>query len=261
MKLHRATTMLALVAIGGFAAVSAHAQGIKVNGKQIPESRIEVAIKSRVAQGHSDTPQLRNSVREALINQEVITQEATKKGLQNNPEVAAQIEINRENILVSAFVRDYLRTHPVSEETLKQEYDHIKARLGTKEYKAHHILVEKENEAKDIIARLENGEDFEKLAKELSKDSGTREKGGDLGWNLPSSYVQSFGEALAKLKKGEVTGKPVQSKFGWHVIRLDEERAYKAPAFEQVKANLQRSVQQNMVKKLVADLRAKAKIE
>lgn len=261
MKVQPILALLPLFALGSMATISAHAQGVKVNGKQIPENRFEVAVKSRIAQGQSDTPQLRTSVKEALINQEIIAQEALKKGLQKNPDVAAQIDINRQDILVSAYIQDYVRTHPVDEEALKKEYDRIKAQLGTKEYKAHHILVEKEDEAKEIIAQIKKGASFEKLAAEKSKDSGTREKGGDLDWNLPSSYVKSFGDALAKLKKGQMTGAPVQSKFGWHIIRLDDERAYKAPGIEEVKPNLQRSMQQQMIQKLVAELRAKAKIE
>jgi len=261
MKVQPILALLPLVALGAVTAISAHAQGVKVNGKQIPENRFEVAVKSRIAQGQSDTPQLRSSVKETLINQEIIAQEAIKKGLLKNPDVAAQIDINRQDILVNAYLQDYLHTHPVNEEALKKEYERIKAQLGAKEYKAHHILVEKEGEAKEIIAQIKNGANFEKLAAEKSKDGGTREKGGDLDWNLPSSYVKPFGDALAKLKKGQVSSAPVQSKFGWHVIRLDDERAYKAPSLEEVKANLQRNLQQQMIQKVVAELRAKAKIE
>jgi len=261
MKVQSILALLPLIALSAVTAISAHAQGVKVNGKAIPENRFEVALKSRIAQGHSDTPQLRSSVKEALINQEIIAQEAIKKGLQKNADVAAQIDINRQDILVNAYIQDYVRTHPVNEEAMKKEYDRIKVQLGTKEYKAHHILVEKEDEAKEIIAQIKNGANFEKLAAEKSKDTGTKEKGGELDWNLPSGYVKTFGDALAKLKKGQMTSAPVQSKFGWYIIRLDDERAYKAPGLEEVKPNLQRSMQQQMIQKLVAELRAKAKIE
>ncbi|MBI4195706.1 MAG: peptidylprolyl isomerase [Betaproteobacteria bacterium] len=249
------------LACGALLAAGAAAQSLRVNGKEIPQTRIEAAVKGRIAQGQPDTPQLRNSVKDALINQEIIAQEALKKGLHKNPDVAAAIEINRQDILVNAYVQDYLRTHAVTEEALKKEYERIKIQLGSREYKARHILVEKEDEAKDVIAQIKNGTSFEKLAAERSRDTGTKDRGGDLDWNVPSNYVKPFGEALAKLKKGQLSDAPVQSNFGWHVIRLDDERAFKAPGFDDVKQNLQRGLQQQLVQKAVADLRAKAKIE
>jgi peptidyl-prolyl cis-trans isomerase C len=242
-------------------APAAWAQGAKVNGKDIPQSRIDAGVKSRIAQGQPDTPELRKNVKDALINQEIIAQEALKRGLNKKPEVAAAIDINRQDILVNAYVQDYLERNPVTEDTLKKEYERIKTQLGGREYKARHILVESENEAKDVIAQLKKGVSFEKLAAERSKDTGTKDKGGDLDWSVPGNYVKPFGDALAKLKKGQMTDAPVQSNFGWHVIRLEDERAYQAPAYDAVKQNLQRSLQQQMVQKMLAELRSKAKVE
>jgi len=251
----------AAVALAVLLVPLAGAQGVKVNGKEIPQSRIDAGIKSRLSQGQPDSPELRQSVKEALINQEIIAQEAVKRGINKKPDVAAAIEINRQDILVNAYVQDYLEKNPVNDDTLKKEYDRIKAQMGGKEYKARHILVEKEAEAKDIIAQVKKGASFEKIAAERSKDTGTKERGGDLDWNVPGNFVKPFGDALAKLKKGQMTETPVQSNFGWHVIRLDDERPFQAPPFDQVKQNLQRSVQQQMVQKMLNDLRAKAKIE
>ena len=242
-------------------APAAWAQGAKVNGKDIPQSRIDAGVKSRIAQGQPDTPELRKNVKDALINQEIIAQEALRRGLNKKPEVAAAIDINRQDILVNAYVQDYLERNPVTEDTLKKEYERIKTQLGGREYKARHILVESENEAKDVIAQLKKGASFEKLAAERSKDTGTKDKGGDLDWSVPGNYVKPFGDALAKLKKGQMTDAPVQSNFGWHVIRLEDERAYQAPAYDAVKQNLQRSLQQQMVQKMLAELRSKAKVE
>ncbi|HET7596482.1 MAG TPA: peptidylprolyl isomerase [Burkholderiales bacterium] len=257
----RLKTLAAGIALAALIAPAAAAQGVKVNGKEIPQSRIDVGVKSRIAQGQPDTPELRNTVKDALINQEIIAQEAVKKGLNKKPDVAAAIEINRQDILVNAYVQDYLQKNPVNDETLKKEYERIKTQVGGKEYKARHILVENEADAKDIIAQIKKGASFEKLAAERSKDTGTKDKGGDLDWNVPGNFVKPFGEALAKLKKGQMTEAPVQSNFGWHVIRLEDERAFQPPAFDSVKANLQRSVQQQMIQKAVAELRAKAKVE
>jgi peptidyl-prolyl cis-trans isomerase C len=256
--------MLRLTAAFACAAVfvaTAQAQGVKVNGKEIPQSRIDAAVKNRIAQGQPDSSELRKTVREALIDREIIAQEALRKGLHKQPEVAAAIDINRQEILVNAYVQDYVRANVINDEALRKEYDRIRSELGAKEYKARHILVEKEEEAKSIIGQLKKGANFEKLAAEHSKDSGTKDRGGDLDWNVPANYVKSFGEALMKLKKGQTTDEPVKSEFGWHVIRLDDERAFKAPPFEEVKPNLQRSMQQQMIQKAVADLRSKAKIE
>lgn len=262
MRFNNLQQVAVAIALGALVAPAAGAaQGVKVNGKEIPQSRIDAGVKSRIAQGQPDTPELRNNVRDALINQEVIAQEAIKKGLNKKPDVAAAIEINRQDILVNAYVQDYLQKNPVNDDTLKKEYDRIKSQLGGKEYKARHILVENEGEAKDIIAQVKKGASFEKLAAERSKDTGTKDKGGDLEWNVPGNFVKPFGDAMAKLKKGQMTETPVQSNFGWHVIRLEDERPFQPPAFEAVKQNLQRNVQQQMVQKVLADLRSKAKIE
>lgn len=242
-------------------ATAAPAQGVKVNGKEIPQVRIDTAIKNRISQGQPDTPEMRSAVKDTLVNQEVIAQEAIKMGLHKNPEIAAIIEINRQDILVNAYIREYLRTRPVSEDSLKKEYERRKSQAGNREYRARHILVEKEAEAKEIIAQLKKGANFEKLAAERSKDTGTKGRGGDLDWNVPGNYVKPFGDALAKLKKGQMTDAPVQSNFGWHVIRLEDERAFTPPSFEEVKPNLQQNVQQQMVQKALSDLRAKAKVE
>lgn len=261
MRLNKLQQVAVAIALGALVAPASGAQGVKVNGKEIPQSRIDAGVKSRIAQGQPDTPELRNNVRDALINQEVIAQEAIKRGLNKKPDVAAAIEINRQDILVNAYVQDYLQKNPVNDDTLKKEYDRIKSQLGGKEYKARHILVENEGEAKDIIAQVKKGASFEKLAAERSKDTGTKDKGGDLEWNVPGNFVKPFGDAMAKLKKGQMTETPVQSNFGWHVIRLEDERPFQPPAFEAVKQNLQRNVQQQMVQKVLADLRSKAKIE
>jgi peptidyl-prolyl cis-trans isomerase C len=239
----------------------AWAQAVKVNGKEIPQSRIDAGVKSRVSQGMPDTPELRNSVKDALVNQEIIAQEALKRGLNKKADVAAAIDINRQDILVNAYVQDYLERNPVNEDALKKEYERIKSQMGGREYKARHILVENENDAKDVIVQLKKGANFEKLAAERSKDTGTKDRGGDLDWNVPGNFVKPFGDALAKLKKGQMSDVPVQSNFGWHIIRLDDERPFQAPGYDAVKQNIQRSMQQQMVQKMLAELRAKAKVE
>ncbi len=232
-----------------------------VNGVVIPQSRVDQLVKERIAQGQPDTPQLRESVKESLITQEVVTQEAVRQGIDKRPEVATRLELARQNVLIRAYLEDYFAKNPVTDQAVKQEYDRLKAQLGDKEYKARHILLETEAEAKNVISQLKAGASFEKLAAEKSKDPGSKENGGDLGWNSPSSYVKPFAEALTKLQKGQMTPQPVQTSFGWHVIKLEDVRPLKAPALEDVQDNIRQQLQQQALMKLVAQLRQKAKIE
>jgi peptidyl-prolyl cis-trans isomerase C len=231
-----------------------------VNGVSIPQARIDLRVKAAAAQGQADSPELRKAIREDMINVEVMAQEAAKLGLDKNAEVVQQAELARQSVLVSAFVQDYAKNHPISEDQLKQEYDKLKTKLGNKEYNARHILVETEAEAKDIIAQLGKKAKFEKLAAK-SKDAGSAQRGGELGWTVPGNFVPEFANALLNLKKGEYTKEPVQSQFGWHVIKLEDTRDLKVPPFEEVKPQLQQRLQQQSIKKAIDELRAKAKIE
>ncbi|MHB0927104.1 MAG: peptidylprolyl isomerase [Gallionellaceae bacterium] len=231
-----------------------------VNGVSIPQARIDLRVKAAAAQGQADSPELRKAIRDDMINLEVMAQEAVKAGLDKNPDVVQQVELAKQSVLVGAFVQDYAKSHPISEDQLKQEYDKLKAKLGNKEYNTRHILVETEAEAKDIIAQLGKKAKFEKLAAK-SKDNGSAAQGGSLGWAVPGNFVPEFANALLNLKKGEYTKEPVQSQFGWHVIKLDDTRELKVPPFEEIKAQLQQRLQQQSIKKAIDELRAKAKIE
>ncbi|MDK9725189.1 MAG: peptidylprolyl isomerase [Sterolibacteriaceae bacterium MAG5] len=231
-----------------------------VNGKTIPANRAEVLLTGQMAQGQPDSEELRNAVREELIRREILVQEAVRKGLDKKSEVVAQLDLTRQGVLIGAYLNDFVRTHPVSDEAIKKEYENIRAALGDKEYRARHVLVEKEDEAKAIVEKLKKGEKFEELAKQ-SKDPGSKERGGDLGWATPGSYVKPFAEAMAKLEKGKYTEAPVKSDFGWHVIQLDDVRDLKAPPLDEVKPQISQRMQQQMIEKHVMELRAKAKIE
>lgn len=255
---------LALTLALSVLATTALAQGkpaAKVNGVAIPQYRLDHATQSRTAQGQPDTPQLRRSVRDTLINLELASQAAVKDGLDKKPDVAARLELDRASVLTQAYWQEYLRTHPITDEELRKEYDRMKPQLATKEYRARHILVNSEDEAKDIIKQIKEGGNFEKLAAAKSKDPGSKGRGGDLDWSPASRYVKPFGDALVTLKKGEVTDAPVKTDFGWHVIRLDDERVARLPTFEEAKPTLERNVQIQMSQKMIEDLRAKAKIE
>lgn len=233
----------------------------KVNGVTIPQIMSNVLLRNATAQGQPDSPELRTNIRDILVNQELVTQEAIKKGLDRIPEVETQIRINEQQILINAYMQDYLMTHPITEELMRREYETARAQMGDKEYQARHILVKQEDEAKQIISQLKQGAKFEELAALKSEDSGSRANGGDLGWNVPARYVKPFADALTRLAKGALTVTPVQSPFGWHVIRLDDERPTQVPAFDDVKNNIQQQMQQQVLQKVIAELRARAKIE
>ena len=255
--------MLAAALTFGGAATNALSAGAvaKVNGKEIPQERADFVIKANAGQGQADTPELRSRVREVLIRNEIVAQEAVKKGLDKTAEFIAQTDLNRQEMLVNAYVQDYLKNNPVSDEAVKAEYDRAKAQAGDMEYKVRHILVKEEAEAKAIIAQIKKGGSFDKIAAQKSQDPGSKDKGGDLDWAPAGRYVPPFADAIKKLKKGHMTDVPVQTQFGWHVIRVDDERAMKFPAFEEVKPQIVQNQQRQQLDKMIADLRAKAKVE
>ena len=247
----------------GQAAAPAPKEGDKpvtVNGKPIPKSRLEFIVKQRVAQGQPDNDQARKMILDNLITQEVVAQEADRKGFGKGIDVRTQLDLVRQQVLVQALIQDYLKKNPVKDEQLHEEYDRLKAARGDKEYRARHILVDKDTEANEIIAQLKKGAKFEDLAKQ-SKDPGSKDKGGDLDWNPPSTFVKPFADALVKLEKGKYTEAPVQTQYGWHVIQLDDVREQTFPPYDSVKQQLQARLQEQEVQKYVAGLRSKAKIQ
>ena len=231
-----------------------------VNGKAIPKVRADALVAGQAAQGQPDSPELRKAVMEELVRREILTQEATKKGFDKKPEIQGQMDLARQGVLIGAYLNDYVQANPVSAADIQKEYEAIKARLGDKEYKVRHVLVEKEDEAKAIIDKLKKGEKFDELAKQ-SKDPGSKDRGGDLGWANRAAYVKPFSDAMTLLEKGKYTQAPVKSDFGWHVIQLDDVRDLKVPDFEEAKPQITQRLQQAMVQKHIEDLRAKAKVE
>jgi peptidyl-prolyl cis-trans isomerase C len=230
-----------------------------VNGVAIPQSRIEMRVKSATAQGQPDNPELRNAVREELINIEVLAQAANAKGLSKQNEIKQQIELAKLTILASAFIQDYVKNNPISDDVLKQEFEKLNKQRGGKEYKVSHILVKTEDEAKAVVEQLKNGK-FEDVAIDKSQDPGSSVKGGDLGWASPANFVKPFADALVALGKGKVSD-PVQSQFGWHIIKLEDTRDAKVPSFDEIKPNLTQHMQQQLVQKLISEQRAKATVK
>ena len=265
MKLSQLLALM-VVGVSSLVAVSAtQAQLVtpvaKVNGVAIPQARLELIMKQRAAQGQPDSPEIRKAMREALINEEIVAQEAVKKGLDRDPDVATQIDITRQSVLVGAYQSDFVKNNKVSDEALRKEYEELKALLGDKEFKAQHIMVGTEEEAKDAIARIKKGAKFDKVAAEKSKDASSKDKGGDLGWRHGGNLPRPFIDALSKAKKNTLLDQPVPLQGNWHVLRLDDVRPFKVPSFEEVKPDLQRRILQRQLEAAVTDLRAKAKVE
>ena len=231
-----------------------------VNGVPISQATAETFVAEQVAQGMKDDPSLRKLVREELIRREVVSQAAKADKLDKQPDVIAQIELSKQAILIRAYVQNYLKNNPTSEDSIKAEYERLKTNSVGKEYKSRHILVETEDEAKAIITKLIAGEKFETLATQ-SKDPGSKDTGGDLGWSQTSSFVKPFGDALETLEKGKYTATPVKSEFGWHVVQLDDVRAAEPPPFEHLKGQIAQHLQQQKIETLIKGLQDKAKVK
>ena len=226
-------------------------------GKELySQTYFDFMLKQRTSQGQPDTPELRTAVRDELNTRELLVREAKKQGVDKNPAIKTEMDLTSQTVLVRAFMTDYLKSHPVPEDQMRKEYDVIKGQIGDKEYKVRHILVDKESDAKDIIVALQKGEKFEKLA-DRSKDTGSKDKGGDLDWNAPANFVKPFSDAMIALQKGKFTTTPVQSQFGWHVIQLDDIREAKVPPYEEVKPQLAQRMQGQVVEQYLKELRAK----
>jgi peptidyl-prolyl cis-trans isomerase C len=231
-----------------------------VNGKAIPQGRADIMVRNQIAQGQQDGEQLRQAVREELIRREVLTQAAAAKGLDKNAALIHQADLARQAVLIQAYLQEYMRANPVSEATIKSEYDKLKTGLGDKEYKARHILVKTEDKAKEIIGKLQVGEKFEDLAKE-SEDPGSKDRGGDLGWSAPAQFVKPFSEALTKLEKGKFTPQPVRTDYGYHIIKLEDVRDLKIPPFEEAKVQIAQRIEQQTIAAHVNELRQKAAVK
>lgn len=254
--------LAAVLAAGSLPAIAQNAA--VVNGKGIPSAKLDKLISGT---GQPDTPELRDRARSMLIDRELLLQEASKRGLTQRDDVQEQLEQARLNVLAGAVFEDYVKNNATSDVELRKQYEKIKSQYGNgKEYHARHILVEKEADAKAIIARIKGGAKFADEAK-ASKDPGSAANGGDLDWAASTSYVPEFSAAMTGLKKGQMTETPVKTQFGWHIILLEDERDTKIPTFEEVKPQLQQMMmgdqnwQREQFQAMMQSIRDKAKIK
>ena len=245
------------------AAAAASASGkVVVNGVTIPQSRIDAMNKELDAAGQPSGPDREKAVKEELVNREILSQAAAKRGIDKQPDVAAQMEMAKQAVLIRALFESEAKANPITDADLQKQYEQFKGSMGSTEYKVRHILVDKEDEAKSIIDQVKkNPADFAKLAKEKSKDPGSKDNGGDLDWGPAARYVKPFADAVQSQPKGQVSAAPVKTDFGYRVIIVDDSRPLKVPEFSELKEQFRQRAQQQQIQKLVGDLRSKAKIE
>lgn len=266
--MHRALFALPLLASFSLSALAADAAPARtdapvavVNGVAIPPIFAEFVRQNRLSRNMPPQTLTPEALRDSLVGTELLVQEALKKGLDKEPSIAAALEFQRHELLGKAALEDYLRKRPISEETLKAEYDKAKAKAGDKEYRASHILVATEKEAKDLLTKLKNRKTkFDDLARKYSKDS-SASNGGDLGWNVPANVVPVFAQAMVALKKGQTSTEPVQTQFGWHILHLSDVRDLDFPSFEKLKDRIANQIHQQNIRRYVQALRAEAKVE
>jgi peptidyl-prolyl cis-trans isomerase C len=256
---------IACVLAGSFSlgmSESAQAQNLAiVNGKPVPKARVDALLEQAKRSGQQLGPEVEVQARDQVVLREIFTQAAEKQGLAATADYRAQMELARQSILIRELFDGYKAEHPVTDAQAKVEYDKFKAQATGTEYRARHILVEKEDEAKALIAQIKGGADFEELAKKHSKDTGSGAQGGDLDFAKPDAYVPEFGTAMKALTKGQMTETPVKSEFGWHVIRLEDTRDAPFPAFDDVKDQIKQRLEQVQLQQFQEELRTKAKTD
>ena len=253
-----ALTAVALLA----AAPWALAQNVAiVNGKAVPLTRVEALAQQVAASGRPVDDQVRAQLKEEVVLREIFMQEAQKRGIGATEDFKTQMELARQTIMIRTLFADHQKKNPITDAVIQAEYDKFVAANGGKEFRARHILVEKEDEAKAIIKSIKGGAKFEDIAKKSSKDPGSGANGGDLDWAAAGSYVTEFSEAMVKLDKGQMTDAPVKSQFGWHVIRVDDVRQAQLPPLAEVKPQILQQMQQQQLTEYQRNLREKAKVE
>ena len=263
-KSHIAASVL--LAAAGFAPLAALAQNVAVvNGKPVPKARVDAIISQVQKQAQQRNqqlpPDIDKLVRDKVVTDEILAQEAERRGLAASADFKSQMEIARQSILIGMLSTDLDKRTTVSDAEIQVEYDKFKAQSSGTEYRARHILVEKEDDAKALVAQLKSGAKFEDLAKKNSKDPGSAENGGDLDFAAPSAYVPEFSQAMVKLKKGDYTDVPVKTQFGFHIIKLEDTREAKFPPLAEVKPQIQQRLAQQKAAAFRDELRAKAKTD
>ncbi|GHT93946.1 putative parvulin-type peptidyl-prolyl cis-trans isomerase [Betaproteobacteria bacterium] len=256
-----ALIVAALIIAPAWAADLKPGTAVTVNGYAISRTVESALIEEQIARGAKDSPEFRTVVHDELIRRALLLNEARKKQLDKLNLIKGQMESASQLVLIRAFLTDYLKNNPVTTTEIQQIYDAFVLQLGTRQYKVRHILLGTENEAQALIARLNAGENFADLARSLSLDTASKEKGGDLGWKVPSAFVAPISTALKQLEKGQYSTSPIQTTSGFNVIYLEDVDALTPPAIEELTPQLTEKANQQKIEKLISELLKNAKIK
>ena len=244
------------------AAPAAPAPVATIDGTPISRLEYEIYLKS-LLQGRPTTElttEQRAQVLDELINMQLLASQGLKDGVEKDPDIASRLEVVRIRVLADSASQKYLKDKEPTDAELHAEYDTAIAAMDKTEYHARHILVPSKELADQVIKKIKGGAKFEDVAKAQSTD-GSKTNGGDLGWFTLTRMAKPFGDAVKTLKKGEMTQEPVQTQFGWHVIKLEDTRETAPPPFEQVKTQVNNGVVQKKLQAYVDTLKKTAKID
>lgn len=235
-----------------------------VNGAPISKGLLELNLKNAVSQGQKDSPELRQTLKDELINRELIAQAAVKEGLEKSIDLADQIAQLKQTLLLQAFLENHFKKEPITDAKLREEYERQKKLIGDNstaiQYKVSQIILPTESEALGVIARLQKGESFTKLAKEVSIDNASREQGGSVGWILPQQILRPIADVMVNLNKGAITNSPIQVQGGWVIIKVEDKRTMRVPSFDEAKNQVRQALVQQYLVETVKRLRETAKI-
>lgn len=242
--------------------ISAQAENIAmtVNNVPVDKAQLEQLVNNFIAQGAKDGDDLRKHLADELATREAVAQDAAKLGLDKKLEVQAALANNRRDILVNAWQMDYAAKHPVNEEEIQALYAKQKEDAGSYQYRVRHVLVNTEDDAKGVLVAIKKGKKMEDVARSRTLDSGSKATGGDIGWQVPALLVPPVRDAIKSLPKGQLS-EPVQSQFGWHILRVEETKAFEFPAYDKVKPTLLQQLQTQANMKAIAELRKTANVE
>jgi peptidyl-prolyl cis-trans isomerase C len=235
-----------------------------VNGVAITQGLFNLNIRALTNQGQKDTPELRQGIKEDLINKELIAQEATRLGLANEIDFPDQVAQLKQNLLLQVFLENHFKKEPITDARMREEYDRQRKLMGegnnSTQYRLSQILVSNETDALDLIRRIQKGELFGKLAQEYSADAASKAQGGSLGWVMPAQVIPVVANIIPTIAKGSITTTPIQTPAGWVILKLDDKRAFKIPSFEEAKPQIRQAIVQQYIAEAVKNLRANARI-
>ena len=235
-----------------------------VNGTPLTNGLLELNIKAAMAQGQKDSPELQRALKDELINRELLTQEAIKRGLDKDIDFRDQIAQLKQTLMIQAFLENHFQKNPISDAQLREEFDRQKKLIGegasASQYRLSQIIVTTETDALDLIRRIQKGELFGKLAQEYSIDQASRANGGQIGWVLPGQVVPQVANVIVNMNKGAVTNAPIQTQGGWVIVKVDDKRPFKLPTFDEAKPQLRQAIVQQYLAETVKKLRESAKI-